>query len=334
MAFSARLKTGCEALDRACEGGLVVGTISQVFGEKGLGKSILSLQAACSAVAQGCSAIILDTEQSYASSLVPYWLSRLSARFSCEIRVERAALEREPKAHRRKVSRSQLLTALAGALNGLGISYHEEQLRLAVDALCQELTVRHEAKPPCVLLLEAPDVLDLLALHGVEAALEVTGGGRVDIRLKRAPLAASPLRRLASELGAKLLIYDSFSSPFKGLFGATQSLPARSAAMAMALSHAQRLCSELGLAVLAISHASINPTQPFDRRPYGGLVLGHEAKFVFELSRPGLRGLQGAEPLNSARGGEGALLLWVCRHPALRDYSRFGYVSITEAGVV
>jgi len=52
--------------------GLSTGTITQIFGEKALGKSILSLQAAFSTVANGSSAIILDTEQSYFSYLVEY----------------------------------------------------------------------------------------------------------------------------------------------------------------------------------------------------------------------------------------------------------------------
>ena len=65
-----RIQTGCKAIDTLMHGGLATGTITQIFGEKALGKSILSLQAACSAVAEGHSAIILDTEQSYFSYLI------------------------------------------------------------------------------------------------------------------------------------------------------------------------------------------------------------------------------------------------------------------------
>ena len=73
-----RLPTNCKALDTLTDGGLATGTITQIFGEKALGKSILSLQAALAAVANGNSAIILDTEQSYFSYLAPYWIPRLS----------------------------------------------------------------------------------------------------------------------------------------------------------------------------------------------------------------------------------------------------------------
>ncbi len=43
---------GAKALDTLTDGGLATGTITQIFGEKALGKSILSLQAAYSAVAE------------------------------------------------------------------------------------------------------------------------------------------------------------------------------------------------------------------------------------------------------------------------------------------
>ena len=48
-----RLRTNCKVLDTLTDGGLATGTITQIFGEKALGKSILSLQAALSAVSSG-----------------------------------------------------------------------------------------------------------------------------------------------------------------------------------------------------------------------------------------------------------------------------------------
>ena len=51
------------------------------------------------------------------------------------------------------------------------------------------------------------------------------------------------------------------------------------------ISHAQRLCVEFGIAVLVISHVSIDPINPWDRTPYGGVILGHDAKFSLELTK-------------------------------------------------
>src|SRR5271169_3894246 len=92
-----RLPTNCKVLDTLTDGGLATGTITQVFGEKALGKSIISFQAACAAAVSGMSAIILDTEQSYGSYLIPYWQERMSRRFGKEIPVNEVKLERTPK---------------------------------------------------------------------------------------------------------------------------------------------------------------------------------------------------------------------------------------------
>ena len=81
------LKTDCFAVDTLTDGGLATGTITQIFGEKALGKSIISFQAACATAATGGSAIILDTEQSYDSYLVPYWRERMTERFGKEFNV-------------------------------------------------------------------------------------------------------------------------------------------------------------------------------------------------------------------------------------------------------
>ncbi|MDG6966064.1 MAG: hypothetical protein JRM75_05315, partial [Nitrososphaerota archaeon] len=104
------LATGCSAVDSLTDGGLAAGTVTQIFGEKALGKSIISFQAACSVAAVGGSAVILDTEQSYSSYLVPYWRERMAKRFGKELNVAEVKLERAPKVspRRKPVTRGQL----------------------------------------------------------------------------------------------------------------------------------------------------------------------------------------------------------------------------------
>src|SRR5438094_690426 len=58
-----KLHTLCKPLDMLTNGGLPTGTITQVFGEKALGKSILCFQAACATVAEGRTAIVLDADK-------------------------------------------------------------------------------------------------------------------------------------------------------------------------------------------------------------------------------------------------------------------------------
>src|SRR5271169_7072901 len=124
-----RLPTNCKVLDTLTDGGLATGTITQIFGEKALGKSILSLQAALSAVSRGHSALVLDTEQSYFSYLAPYWVPRLSAKLGQDFELKHLKLEKVPKRagsgkgdkKKEPATRSQVITSLSNALNQLGI---------------------------------------------------------------------------------------------------------------------------------------------------------------------------------------------------------------------
>jgi hypothetical protein len=330
-----RLATGCKALDLLADGGLPQGTISQVFGEKALGKSILSLQAAFSAVAAGHSAIMIDTEQSYRDYLLPYWKPALSKRFGKEVVVEEATISREAKGSKKKpVSRSQLTTVLSGALNHAGISYLESQLGEMVNILSPDVAVNlDKTDGPLVVYLQVPEITDLLALHGMDCVIGVSEGGRVEMRLKRAPVYPSPLHYLIKETGACLVVYDSISAPLKSIFGGTADLPARSSSLAMILSNAQRLCIEFNLAVLATNHVTINPIHSWDRSPFGGIILGHEAKFSFELTKGGAKRGDGSVAVNPEDESDAARKIWVQRHPALPDYGKFGYFTIQEDGI-
>ncbi len=106
--------------------------------------------------------------------------------------------------------------------------------------------------------------------------------------------------------------------------------------MAIMLAHAQRLCIQFGLAVVVTSHASINPMAAWDRgKPYGGLTLGHEAKFSFELTKHTAKrngdatSVNPQEKIDKDRDGRA---FWVHRHPALEDWSRYGHTFIDDEG--
>ncbi len=329
-----RLQTHCRAVDELTDGGLATGTITQVFGEKALGKSIFSFQSACSTVAEGKSAIILDTEQSYSSYLIPYWQERMSKRFGKELPTREVKLERSPKTGRRgkAVTRGQLMTALGGTLDRLGVSYSDAHLGPIADILSPDFDVEIPSKDPSVMVLQVPEVVDLLNLHGIDAGKEVSSGGRVELRLRQTPQYQSVLHKIVRETGAKLLVYDSISAPFKASFPSTQDLPARSSGLAMLLAHSQRLCVEFGIAVLVVSHVSIDPIKAWDRRPYGGIILGHEAKFSLELTKGRAKRNQDAEPVNPEDQSETAKAFWVARHPALEEYSRFGFAKMDDEG--
>jgi len=338
-----RLPTNCKVLDTLTDGGLATGTITQIFGEKALGKSILSLQAALSAVSSGHSALVLDTEQSYFSYLAPYWVPRLSAKLGQDFQLRHLKLEKVPKRaagrgdkKKEPASRSQVITSLGNALNQLGITYSESEVGSMADLVCPEFEIQlGDVSGPSAMVIQQPDVIDLLSLHGVVADKEVSEGGRVSLRMRRTPVYDSVLRQVIKETKVKLLIYDSISAPFKSTFPNTQDLPARSAGMAMILSHAQRLCVEFGIAVVVVSHVSIDPMHEWDRRPYGGVMLGHEAKFSFELTKGTSKRNKEAEEVNpEERDDDDKELrrIWVQRHPAMGEYAKYGYARVDGEG--
>jgi len=334
-----RIPTGCKAVDELLDGGLATGTITQVFGEKALGKSIFSYQAACSAVASGHSAVILDTEQSYSSYLIPYRRAGMDKRFGKEIKTADLRLERVARPSGKKkegVSRSEIITNIATTLDRIGVSYTNAHLGPIADILCPSFTVDVPKDVSSVFILQTPEVTDLLNLHGVDAAKEVSKGGRVELRLRQTPTYESVLHQIIRDTGANLLVYDSISAPFKSSFPSTQDLPARSAGLAMILSHAQRLCVDFGIAVLVVSHVSIDPINAWNRRPYGGIILGHEAKFCLELTRSKAKrkskGDEEPEAENEEDMTDEGRAFWVARHPAMAEYSRYGFANIDEEG--
>jgi RecA/RadA recombinase len=332
-----RIATQCLAVDTLTDGGLATGTITQIFGEKALGKSIISFQAACATVATGASAIILDTEQSYSSYLMPYWKGSMGRRFGKEVKVADLKAERVPKSEKKNktVTRGQLITELGSTLNRLGVVYTESHLVSIANTLSPEFDVKlEEGAGPSVMVMQVPEVTDLLNLHGIDAAKEVSEGGRVELRLRGTPTYQSVLHQIIRRTGAKLLVYDSISAPFKAAFPSTQDLPARSSGMAMLFAHAQRLCVEFGIAVLVISHVSIDPIKAWDRVPYGGVILGHDAKFSLELTKATAtrNGHMNPQPINPEAEEGSAKAFWVARHPAMAEYSKFGYAKIDEEG--
>ncbi len=329
-----RIPTCCKAVDDLLDGGLATGTITQIFGEKALGKSIFSHQAACSTVSGGHSAIILDTEQSYSSYLLPYRQEGMNRRFGRDIPSSELKLQRIPsqKGKKKGVTRGELLTAIGATLDGLGVYYTGAHLGPIADILCPSFTVDIPTKEPSLFVLQTPQVTDLLNLHGFDANVEVSSGGRVELRQRQTPTYDSVLHGIVRDTGAKLLVYDSISAPFKSSFPSTQDLPARSAGLAMILSHAQRLCVEFGIAVLVVSHVSIDPIKAWNRRPYGGIILGHEAKFSLELTKSTAKRNGEAEAENEDEKTDRGRAFWVARHPAMAEYSKFGFSNIDEEG--
>ena len=194
-----RIQTGAKALDIMTDGGLSTGTITQIFGEKALGKSILSLQAAYSTVAAGSSAVILDTEQSYFSYLVEYRRPGFEKRFGDKVQVKELRLERITRSSKKKdqpASRSELVTALSATLDRIGVAYNDNHMSAIADVLSPDFTVNLDgSEEPSIFIVQMPEIIDLLALHGNDVQKIVSEGGRVEAEAQvhpRLPVGPSP----------------------------------------------------------------------------------------------------------------------------------------------
>lgn len=281
------ISTGSENLDKALGGGLPLGALTQVFGEKGVGKSLLALQTACSVVASGKSAIILDTEQSYSHLLG--WLPAMEKRFNTKFRVAWCSITRSFGKKNAEVK-----GAIEALLAQLKLPFDEQKVKALLWILAPDFHLKYERiEGPALYVISTPYIQDLLHVHGIRAEISSSSGGRVEVRMLPGMMvdaSLSPVGSMLQDVNAQLLVYDSLTMPFKSTFISTQDLPARSATLAMLLSQAQRLCSAMELAVLAINHVSDNPSNPYDvSRPFGGRIVGYEFKFVYHLvniSRP------------------------------------------------
>src|SRR5208283_964233 len=130
------------------------------------GKSILSLQAGFATVAGGNSAIILDTEQSYLSYLVPYRKNGFEKRYGSGTEVRELKLERvarkQDKRSKQPITRSELVTHLSGSLSKLGIAYTDSHLSAIANILSPDFHVELDGTGPAVMLLQMPDIIEML----------------------------------------------------------------------------------------------------------------------------------------------------------------------------
>ena len=89
--------------------------------------------------------------------------------------------------------------------------------------------------------------------------------------------------------------------------------------------------------MLVVIHVAIHPFKAWNRRPYGGIILGHEAKFSLELTkskakRKGESAEDGEFEESRDERDDSGRAFWVARHPAMQEYSKSGVATIDEEG--
>jgi hypothetical protein len=318
-------------------GGFPGSSLVQLFGLKALGKSILSFQTAVKNASLGRSSVVVDTELGYMSNVVPHWLKPLGERFGFSPRVLRVEIRRTFDDPKKKSSEAYLREAFTSALRQVQLTPTDQELTEALNVFAPgtEL-VAEKGDGPCVYIVEAPSLVDLLSIHGLRVEIVVSEGGRVEVRLQPHGLTDarfSPLGRFVADRKASFVVYDSISAPMKAVFAGTQDLPARSSSLAFLLGQVQRVCGALGISVLAINHITVHPINPAWSHPYGGLIVGYDFKYVFHLEKAPSESKMEEVPLtNPEAKGKGNRLVWAYRHPRLEEYGSACLLRLDENG--
>ncbi|MGQ9780763.1 MAG: ATPase domain-containing protein [Nitrososphaeria archaeon] len=330
------VETGLEPLDVLLGGGLPRGALVQVFGEKAVGKSILVSQIAYKNLDSSENSLIIDTEQGFRNTIGSYWHERFQKRFGREADVKYPSIRRYAvKGRERRVSESDVKSAIEAALSTLKINYTKVQLDQACWTFLPEVELEYSVTDdPTVYVIEAPNLHDLLSLHGVRCDLLISESGRVEVRLLPGTsfnAVESPLGKLIREAKVSLISYDSLSMPLKSTFIGTQDFPGRSAATALILGQAQKLCSSLNVCFVALNHVTTNPITGQDK-PYGGQIVGYDFKFSFLLEKAYHSLVEDKTVRNSKILQDANRVLRVHRHPSLAERSASIALKLAEEG--
>ena len=176
-----RIQTHCKALDALANGGLPTGTITQLFGRRRWERA----SSPCSRHSpwlrpEGARLSWTLSSHTGTTSSPPRLATTLSRRGSGkEIPVVEGTISRETKQPKKKpITRTQLTPMISTALNQAGVLYVESQLSEIADILPPEVHIEMEKLDgPRVIILEVPEIVDLLSLHGVDGVIVVSEGG-------------------------------------------------------------------------------------------------------------------------------------------------------------
>jgi len=175
-----RIQTHCKALDALANGGLPTGTITQLFGRRRWERA----SSPCSRHSpwlrpEGARLSWTLSSHTGTTSSPPRLATTLSRRGSGRKYPWSKGRFRETKQSKKKpITRTQLTTMISTALNQAGVLYVESQLSEIADILPPEVHIEMEKLDgPRVIILEVPEIVDLLSLHGVDGVIVVSEGG-------------------------------------------------------------------------------------------------------------------------------------------------------------
>jgi hypothetical protein len=158
--------------------------------------------------------------------------------------------------------------------------------------------------------------------------------GKREIRPVSVDYAKSKLMDYIDHKNVKVIIYDSFTTPFTPLLaGGQQNLSLRNTSQALLFEAIRSILAGKDVFLLSSHHITLNPMDPYKTREdiemKGGKEILHTHKIVFYLEQSGSRYTSGVRSL------------YIVRHPMLPDWKYFvqllldnnGYKEINEEEV-
>lgn len=158
--------------------------------------------------------------------------------------------------------------------------------------------------------------------------------GKREIRPISSDYAKSKLADYIDRKNVKVIIYDSFTTPFTPLLaGGQQNLSLRNTSQALLFEAIRSILAGKEVFLLSSHHITLNPMDPYKTREdiemKGGKEILHTHKIVFYLEQSGSRYTSGVRSL------------YVVRHPMIPDWKYFvqllldnnGYKEVSEEEV-
>jgi hypothetical protein len=334
------LDTGLPALNELMMGGIGLETLTQIYGGKGSGKTLLSMQLAYRYIIQEHKSVLYwDTEIGFDKAVKGYWYLPFNKRFGIEPQLFQTRIEAYAIKGKHRIQEKEVKIALEAALNEIGIKCTDEQLNAAARVFlpeCKLIVPQEDAgkEKAGIFVLESGLLEEILAIHGVKIEVLTSEAGRVEMRVKPDSIyhiEISPIGDFVRSHNIGLVIYDSVTAPIKERFIATQDFPGRAAAINLWMGRVEELCHKLQVTALVINHESVGP---MDHRkvPYATTTLGYRTKFILHIQSrsPDPKSPEGC--LNPELAPETNRVVYAARHPRRPDHSTCILLKLDETG--
>lgn len=188
----------------------------------------------------------------------------------------------------------------------------------------------NDTNNPAIYCIDARNITNITALHGLPIKLNPSEQGRLGVRLdiegNEIPQVQDTLiGSICKDKNVKFLGYDSVTAPSNIFISGQLNFPNRDDAMGLWMIQAQNLSSTFDMPVIGTLHLTQNEANQFDTgKAEGGKSIHHNFKFLIRIDR--FRNPRTGNPAQSPNLIDKRKILRE-RHPFKPTGRRMGYVT-------